>query len=350
MALRDPDFTVIVVAYNSGHFLTECMSALTAQTFEDFEILLVDNASSDGAVEALGPLDPRVRVLRPRRNLGFAAGNNLAAREAKGKWLALLNPDAIASPDWLAKVDDAIHRYPGFAMFGSTQLRASNPDLLDGAGDHYHPLGLAWRGGEGQPAEIVDTDAEVFGPCAAAAIYRCDRFARIGGFAESFFCYYEDVDLAFRLRIAGESCMQLAQARVHHVGSVSAGAGSAFIRYHVTRNRIWTFLRGMPGPLLFVMLPMLVASLLLRLLLSPITGDFSPRSQAIIDALRDLPRVLRERREIQATRKVGTLDTARFMTWSLGKLILRARDARPLSCEETEPLAKTNHGVDDAKH
>jgi GT2 family glycosyltransferase len=349
MASRDPNFTVIVVAYNSGHLLADCMSAVTAQTFEDFEILLVDNASNDGAVEALGPLDPRVRVLRPGRNLGFAAGNNLAAREAKGKWLALLNPDAIAGPDWLAKIDDAVRRYPGFAMFGSTQLRASNPALLDGAGDHYHPLGVAWRGGEGGPAEIVDTDAEVFGPCAAAAIYRRDIFERVGGFAESFFCYYEDVDLAFRLRLAGERCLQLARARVHHVGSVSAGAGSAFIHYHVTRNRIWTFLRGMPGPLLFVMLPTLVASLLLRLLLSPIIGDFSPRSRAIIDALRDLPRVLRERREIQATRKVGTLDAARFMTWSLGKLILRARDARPLSCEVTEPSAKTNDGVDDAK-
>ena len=331
MASKDPDFSVIVVAYNSGRVLSRCMDALTRQTFENFEILLVDNESDDGAIETLNPLDSRTRVLSPGHNLGFAAGNNLAAETARASWLVLLNPDAFPRPDWLARIDEAIRRYPNVAMFGSTQLKAGDPEILDGAGDHYHPLGLAWHGGEGGPADTVDTDAEVFGPCAAAAVYRRDVFARAGGFAEGFFCYYEDVDLAFRLRIAGEVCVQLADARVEHLGSTTAGAGSDFVRYHVTRNRIWTFLRGMPGPLLVILLPGLVATFLIRLVIAPFSGDFRTRRRAIVDALAGVPAVLRERREIQARRRVGVMGVARLLTWSIGKLLLRARDARPLS-------------------
>ena len=331
MASTDPDFSVIVVAHNSGRLLSKCIDALARQTCTNFEILVVDNGSLDGAVEALEPLDHRARILRPGGNLGFAAGNNMAAREAKADWLVLLNPDAFPAPDWRARIADAVRRYPDVTMFGSTQLKADDPTILDGAGDHYHPLGLAWRGGEGEAAEIVDADVEVFGPCAAAAAVRRDVFEKVGGFAEQFFCYYEDVDLAFRLRITGETCVQLADARVEHAGSTSTGAGSDFIRYHVTRNRIWTFLRVMPGPLLCVLLPGLLATLIMRLLVAPLTGDFRIRALAIADALRVMPRVARERRQIQSNRSVGSREVARFMTWSIGKLALRARDGRPVT-------------------
>jgi N-acetylglucosaminyl-diphospho-decaprenol L-rhamnosyltransferase len=330
MASEDPDFSVIVVAYNSGRVLSRCMEALSRQTFANFEVLLVDNGPADAAVETLDPLDSRARILRPGRNLGFAAGNNLAAREARANWLVLLNPDAFPLPDWLFQINEAIRRYPRVSMFGSTQLRADDPGILDGAGDHYHPLGLAWRGGEGSSAETISDDAEVFGPCGAAAIYRREAFNDVGGFAESFFCYYEDVDLAFRLRIAGGVCVQIADAKVEHMGSTTVGAGSDFIRYHVTRNRIWTFLRGMPALLLIVLLPGLVATLLLRLAIGAFTGDFMTRARAITDALFALPRVLRERRDIQSRRRVGQISLARSMTWSIGKLLLRARDARLL--------------------
>jgi GT2 family glycosyltransferase len=348
MVSEDPLFTVIIVAYNAGRFLTDCMDALARQTFTDFEVLLVDNGSSDGAVQALDPLDPRVRTISPGVNLGFAAGNNLAAREARGTWLVLLNPDAMAEPDWLARINEAIDRYPGVAMFGSTQLRADDPTILDGAGDHYHPLGLAWRGGAGDPADTVSVDAEVFGPCAAAAIYRRDVFERAGGLAESFFCYYEDVDLAMRLRLAGETCVQLAGARVHHVGSAAAGAGSDFIRYHVTRNRIWTFLRGLPAPLLVLLLPGLMVTLAMRLVLGTVTGDLTIRARAIGAALRRLPPVLRERRDIQRTRRIGTLAMARMMTWSIGKLLLRARDARTLPGDVPTTRHAAGNGIGDA--
>ncbi len=334
MTSADPEFSIIIVAYKSAPVLARCLSALDRQSHRSFEILIVDNGANDGAVDDARKRNPEVRVLTPDGNIGFAAANNLAAREAKADWLALLNPDAFAGPDWLAGISAAIRDYPGATMFGSTQLRAENSELLDGAGDHYHPLGLAWRGGEGDPAETVDRDAEVFGPCAAAAVYRRDVFERAGGFAERFFCYYEDVDLAFRLRLAGETCVQLAAARVEHVGSSAAGGGSDFIRYHVTRNRVWTFVRCMPGPLLALLAPSLAVTLIARLCLGPVTGDFASRWRAVVDASAALSEVWNERRVIQSRRRIGALAVARLMTWSVGKLILRARDARALPVDD----------------
>jgi N-acetylglucosaminyl-diphospho-decaprenol L-rhamnosyltransferase len=330
MTSEDPEFSVIVVAYKSSRVLSRCMDALARQSHRGFEILIVDNGGNDGAVDALEAETARIRVLRPGSNLGFAAANNLAAREAKADWLVMLNPDAFAEPDWLSEISAATRSYPGVAMFGSTQLRADEPDVIDGAGDHYHPLGLAWRGGEGGPAELIDTDTAVFAPCAAAAVYRRDAYDQAGGFAEDFFCYYEDVDLGFRLRLAGESCVQLSRAKVHHLGSNAAGAGSDFIRYHVTRNRIWTFLRCMPGPLFLILFPSLLATLAARLVIAALTGGIACRWRAMADAAAALPRVWAERRLIQSRRRVGSRQVARMMTWSVGKLILRARDARPL--------------------
>lgn len=336
MTSADPEFSIIIVAYNSAPVLARCLAALDRQSQRDFEILIVDNGANDDAIDNARVQSPDIRVLAPGGNIGFAAANNLAAREARAPWLVTLNPDAFARAGWLAAISAAIRRYPGATMFGSTQLRSENPEVLDGAGDHYHPLGLAWRGGEGDPADTVDRDAEVFGPCAAAAVYRRDVFQEAGGFAERFFCYYEDVDLAFRLRLAGAVCVQLTDARVEHMGSTTAGAGSDFIRYHVTRNRIWTFIRCMPGPLLLLFVPSLAATLIARLGLGLVTGDFTCRWRAVVDASAALSEILKERRAIQSRRRIGALALARMMTWSVGKLVLRARDPRSLPVDENQ--------------
>ena len=331
MVSKDPKFTVIVVTHNSGSDLAKCLDALENQTVRDFEILIIDNDSTDGSLDFLSTDRPYCRLIRATRNLGFAAANNLAAREGRGRWLALLNPDAFAEPDWLSEIIAATQRYPGAVMFGSTQLRASEPAVLDGAGDHYHPLGLAWRGGEGEAVECVDQDTEVFGPCGAAAVYERQAFLRRGGFDERLFCYYEDVDLALRMRLAGEICIQLAGAKVLHVGSGSTGTGSDFIRYHVSRNRLWVFMRGMPGPLLWILLPPLLAGVIARLTLSAFTGGFRVRMRALRDAFSVLPEIWLERRNLHDQRAIAAVTFARALTWSVGKLILRARDPRPIS-------------------
>jgi N-acetylglucosaminyl-diphospho-decaprenol L-rhamnosyltransferase len=304
---------VVIVNHNSGLLLGETLAALAGQTDGDFEAVIVDNASTDGSAAVRLP-DCRFRVVESGKNLGFAAGCNLGSRDARTPWLAMLNPDAIPEPGWLASLAGAVRTYPGVAAFGSTQLDAENPEILDGAGDNYSIYGLAWRGGHGSPAGAVRGDARVFSACAAAALYRRDVFEAAGGFAETFFCYLEDVDLGFRLNLLGHEAIQLAEARVRHVGSAcSGGKTSRFALYHGLRNSVFVCVRCMPFPLVLAALPLLVVS---QVWIGVRVGQLKFRMEAVRDGLACLPRLLGERREIQAKRRMGAGEVARLVVWS----------------------------------
>ena len=194
--------SVIVVNYNGAALLPRCLEALAAQTFRGFELILVDNASTDtslAAVEANPPAVPSLRLLRLERNLGFAAANNLAARQAHGRWLALLNNDAFPAPTWLEELLAAAHRRPDCASFASRMLKADQPELLDGAGDILHTSGLGWRRGANQPAASFGLEEDVFSACAAAALYDKELFLQLGGFDEDFVSYHEDLERAQKM-------------------------------------------------------------------------------------------------------------------------------------------------------
>ncbi len=220
--------------------------------------MVLDNASTDdSASAATAVLSFPTKLIRAPTNLGFAAGVNRAVREAPPtRWLTLLNPDAFPEPDWLEQLMSATQRHPDCASFASRQVMADQPDLLDGAGDVYHTSGLAWRAGHGRPVPTdPEPEREVFSACAAAALYRRDIFEALGGLDEDFFCYMEDVDLGFRLRLAGWGCKYIPTAVVHHVGSATSGRRSHFTTYHGHRNLVWVFFKNMPGALLWLYLP-----------------------------------------------------------------------------------------------
>lgn len=310
-----PAVSVLVINYEGGDTLRSCLVALTAQTMVDFEAIIIDNGSVDGSFERARQSvagDPRFRFERPGRNLGFAAGNNQAARLATAPWLATLNPDAIADPDWLQQLMAATRRHPYAAMFGSTQLDASCDTRLDGAGDQYFFAGLAWRGGWGWDVQALPPEGEVFAPCAAAALYRRDAFEAAQGFDERFFCYVEDVDLAFRLRLAGHCCIQVPDAVVRHIGGVSSTAISGFARFHGTRNMVWCFVKNMPSYLIFLLLPFHLAAMAMVAAKSAIKGDLAA-ARGVVAALSCLP--LAERRRVQAHRQASILSICRAMEW-----------------------------------
>src|SRR4051812_33610303 len=165
-----PLVTILIVAYQSGPTMVRCLEGLRSQTFQDFEILLVDNASTDGAPQRASAADPSIRLLEPGANLGFAGGNNLAARAARGRWLVLLNPDAYPKAGWLAALIEGAARHPDVRCFTSLQMVADEPGLMDGAGDVMTSAGIPFRGGyrRRRPAELAE--GEVFSACGAATL------------------------------------------------------------------------------------------------------------------------------------------------------------------------------------
>lgn len=316
------DITVIIVNYNSGARLAKCIAHLKAQQFRHFEMIIVDNASSDDSIDFARD-DPATTLLQAETNLGFAAANNLAARQATGTWLAFLNPDAYAAPNWLAELMAATERHPSVSAFGSTQVDALDPSRLDGAGDVFHAAGVAYRGNLGTPVEDAPAEGPCFSPCAAAALYRKSTFDELGGFDERFFCYCEDVDLGFRLRLEGGEVIHAAKAIVYHEGSAVTGRHSAFSIYHGNRNRIWTYLMNMPAALLAPTLPYHLVVNLLLLIRYALMGHGSAYWRAVIDALKNLPSIWKQRRKRQQDRIATARAIARALVWSPVKLFKR---------------------------
>ena len=305
MSQEPVPITVVVVNFNGADCLPACLAALAGQSFARFEAIVVDNASSDGSArEDLLP-DGRFRLVRLAENTGFAAANNLGASLGRGRWLATLNPDAYPRPDWLAQLLAGAARHPDAAMFASTQLMAADPERIDGAGDVYSLWGLAWRGAQGWPARRRPKEGDCFGPCAAAALYLRRRFLDLGGFDQDYFCYFEDVDLAFRMRLAGERCVYLPRAVVLHAGGGISPGSSAFTIEHCARNRVWTYLKNMPAALLALGLPLHLAAVGLLLVGAAARGTARPELRGLGQAVRGLGGLLRRRSRVQASRRVS---------------------------------------------
>lgn len=329
MTAAPADIAVLIVAYQSLDTVPGVLEALSRQSVAPRAIHLLENGSPPDARLDSDALGADVDFIQSETNLGFAAGNNRLAGRAKADWLFLLNPDALPEPDLIAQLQAAIVRYPDVRLFGCTQLAHGVPGVLDGAGDVYHMTGLPYRSGYGQ-ALAPPPDGEVFGPCGAALLIRRDLFEALGGFDEDYFCYVEDVDLAYRARLRGERCIQLQAARVSHVGYASSGRRSAFATYHGVRNRLWTFLKDTPLALLIALAPVHAGVTGLLWLSAARFGQFTLFGKALGDALVAWPEIMRKRRTVQATRRVGTLTIARAMTWNPVKLVTRGLDLRPL--------------------
>jgi GT2 family glycosyltransferase len=330
-----PNLSVLIVTYRSGPTLSRCLAALKAQTSTDYEVVLVDNdepGAGDGAAETAAKADPAIRLISPGANLGFAAGNNLAAQAARGRWLVMLNPDAYPEPDWLQRLTEAAARKPAYRVFTSRQLMDEDPSLLDGLGDVMFAAGAPYRGGYHRPDPQHIAEGEVFSPCGAAMMIDRALFLELGGFDETFFCYCEDVDLGYRLRLTGEPTLLVPDAVVRHEGSVSSGgpASSFAVRYG-TRNRMWLLIKNTPGPLLAVILPLHLALLAVILF----TGQRDPAYNAQVwaalkEGWRDRRIPLSQRDAVQATRTAPWWSMAAAMSWNPADLLGRRAVIRPL--------------------
>ncbi len=316
---------VLIVNWNSRELLRECLRSLSAQTRPPDRVILVDNNSTDDSLQHAEDALEGVEVIRLQENVGFARANNIAARAAgEVDALALLNPDAFADPGWLAALVAAAERQPDAGSFASRIVLDGQPDFLDGAGDSYHSSGRAWRNGHRMPTrDWAAGDQEVFAPCAAAALYRRAAFDATGGFDEEYFCYFEDVDLGFRLRLRGFRCLYVHDAVVSHVSSATTGYRSDFAVYHGERNAVWTFFKDMPWPLLLLYLPQHLALNVAALVYYPLRGQGRVVWRAKLDALRGLPSVLRRRTTVQSMRAVSPLTLRRSFTRGIAAAVRR---------------------------
>ncbi len=305
-----PTLSVVIVAWNSREELGRTLPALLPELSEGDELIVVDNASDDGTAERVAAQTPSARILRMGRNAGFAAGCNAGAAAARGDLLVILNPDAAPLPGFGEAIRRPWVEDRGWAAWQAL-IAEGGATRINSSGNPVHFTGIVWAGGHGRPigeAPPVGEVAALSGAC--LAIPRA-TWAEAGGFPERFFLYHEDVDLSLRLRLRGGALGIEPAAVVDH--EYEFGAREHKWRW-LERNR-WAFLiRVYPASLLALVAPALVATELALIPVAIAGGWGRQKLAATVDVIRWLPRLLRERREVQATRAVSAAKFAEWLT------------------------------------
>ncbi|HAT8327022.1 TPA: glycosyltransferase [Legionella pneumophila] len=311
---------VIIINYNSGKYLLKAVRALADQTYKPSQVIIFDNASHEEIPQEIVSLHLPLTIIKHDKNIGFASGNNRAMEYLSPEinWIALLNPDAYPHKEWLEEMVNTIRKYPQFAFLGSKLICEQEPHLLDGTGDCYHISGKAWRRNHRKPLhQDPGSISEIFSPCAAAALYRRDALDAVRGFDEHYFCYYEDIDLAFRLWLSGYKGAYVPKAIVEHTGSATTKRHSDFYTYHGHRNLVWTYFKNMPIFLLVLSFPLHLLLNIVTILLFIFRGQTSTILKSKIDAMKGLQRVLRQRKIIQKSRKINSIHLLKILNKGL---------------------------------
>jgi GT2 family glycosyltransferase len=253
-----PLVSILVVNFNGRKLLTECLASVRCQTYPRFEVILVDNGSTDGSVDLVRRDFPEVRIVALPTNRGFAGGCNAGIQAAAGDFIVTVNNDVRLDPTWLEEMVAAVRHRPGVGMVAAKMLFSRNPKVVDSTGICLDRAGMAWHLNGGSAHDSSEVEHDVFGPCAGAALYRRELFDDVGTFDEDFFCYLEDVDLAWRAQSAGWRCVYAPQARALHHHSSTAVEDSPFKRFHLGRNKVWLIAKNYPSPDIWYYLPIIL--------------------------------------------------------------------------------------------
>ncbi|MFH1073486.1 MAG: glycosyltransferase family 2 protein, partial [Candidatus Firestonebacteria bacterium] len=211
--------SVIVINYNGKEHISACLSSLANQTLSkaEYEIIVADNASTDGSKEFVAKKYPGIRLLELDENTGFSKANNIAVEKAAGDWIVFLNNDTEADINWLSELKKASLENPDVSAFASKMLLFDKRDVIDSAGDFLSKYGFGYKRGHGEKDQgQYDRLEKIFGPCGGAGMFKKEVFKALGGFDEDFFAYCEDVDLNFRLKIYGYKACFAYKAVVYH--------------------------------------------------------------------------------------------------------------------------------------
>lgn len=299
MQPEKPQISVVIPNFNGAPCLKGCIEALSRQTCAPFELIVVDNGSRDSSVEIVRRLAPESRILLRERNLGFAAAVNEGARTARGEWVAVLNNDTEADPEWLAECVAAIRRHPDASFLACCILDYRERSTVYSAGDCFLRAGLGYRRGQGLPfGSGYAAEIPVFSACGCAALYRREIFDAHLGYDERFFAYLEDVDLGLRMQAAGVEGYYVPAARVYHLGGATSGGEFSPLAARLrTRNSLLLLMKSLPMRILLRSFPRISVSQIVWAGRVVVHGRLISFLRGWAEAAILLPAMLRERRK-----------------------------------------------------
>lgn len=279
--------SVVIPNYNGIRYLKNCLLSLQKCEGEDFEVIVVDNGSTDGSDLLPDSLKLNVRLIKLNENTGFAHAVNVGIREAKGEYVILLNNDTEVESGFVRKLTEALKKNRKAFSASAMMVDMNNREVLDGAGDYYCALGWAFAYGKGKKTEECDKGRKIFSSCGGACIYDKAKLEITGLFDELHFAYLEDVDLGYRARIAGFDNIYEPAAVVYHAGS--GFSGSRYNEFKIklsSRNSVYLILKNMPILQLIINLPFIVFGYLIKTLFFVLKGYGKVYLKGLLDGFK----------------------------------------------------------------
>jgi GT2 family glycosyltransferase len=301
-----PLVTAAVLSYNGRKLLEVILPSLAQQRFRDFEVVVVDNGSTDDTSSWLEAHWPEIETVALPENIGVTAALNVCARAGRGELLCMLNNDLELDPNCIGELVTALREHPEAGWAEAKLIDYHRRDTIDGAGHVFDWASAGGRRGHGELDHgQYDEPRAIFGACGAVALYRRSALEQVGPFDEDFFAFYEDIDWDFRAQLAGFSCRYVPTAVGYHMGSPTIGHGlTDFTRYHLWRNTLWIIVKDMPAGALLRHAPQLALGQTINLAVAVRDRKLGIWLRVWRDALLGLPNVLRKRREVQAQRRI----------------------------------------------
>lgn len=247
MKTHDPLVSIIIACTNNLEITRKCLDSIFLQTYENREVLFVDNGSEERMGWILSQDYPKLRVIRLEKNTGFAGGYNTGMSQAHGKYIAILNNDAILEKNWIASLIIPLERDSSIGSVSSVILNGLEPDIIDSMGIGIYIDGMSRQRDYEKKREDFQDPRETLLCSGCACIYRKEALDKTGLFDPDFFAYCEDTDLGLRLRWAGYTSWIVPGTAVYHFRSMTLGKFSLMKLYLVERNHNWVFIKNFPG-------------------------------------------------------------------------------------------------------
>lgn len=267
------EVSVVIPNFNGIAFLDSVLASLEGQTLSNFEVILVDNGSTDGSCSFVTANYPWVHLIELSENFGFCGAVNAGIRAAKAPYVLLLNNDTEVKEDFVEEMLAAIRRHKNAFSCGARMVQYHDRDKLDDVGNYYCALGWSFARGRGKDIHAYETEDRIFSACAGAAIYRKKILEKIGYFDEEHFAYLEDTDIGYRARIYGYENWYAPKAIVYHVGSGTSGSRyNQFKTRYSSRNNIYLIYKNMPLLQIILNLPFLAVGFLIKFLFFAVKG------------------------------------------------------------------------------
>lgn len=316
---------IIIVSWNTKEYLEKCLSSIFEQTFNNFEVIFVDNGSTDGSVELVRIAFPTVRLVSLDKNYGFSKANNIGIRlafEGKARHIVLLNVDTTIKETFLKELVTAAESDDSIGCCQSKMLSMDDPRIIDGVGITVRKnCGMIPIGHGELDVGNYNQPKEIFGASAGASLYKSEMLIQVGLFEEECFAYHEDVDLALRARIAGWKCLYVPQAVVYHKHSGTLGKYSPIKKYYLIRNRYYYVIKNLPAPMVFKFFIIktkniidLIVMIPIRLVLFDMKRFHTDiiKLKAHCHAIKNIPKMFRKRNEIRSKRMISDRELVRW--------------------------------------